>query len=134
VSIISILLFLCWEWGEPAETHDHEASVVVETDAPGESAVETEAPVEVGSGAAAGASAAAAVMALASAKVDDLPGGLRVMRGGIPPGGEIAEGSAADGSITAAAEIRGLFNLRVPAPTTPEMTWKEKRQDNEILE
>ena len=114
-------------------TRDHEASVVVETDAPGESAVETEAPVEVGSGAAAGASAAAAVMALASAKVDDLPGGLRVMRGGIPPGGEIAEGSATDGSITATAEKRGIYNLRVPAPTTPEMIRKEKRQDNDEL-
>ena len=116
-------------------THDHEALVivVVETDAPGESAVETEAPVDVGSGAAAGALAAAAVIASASAEVDDLPQGLRVMRGGIP-GGEIAEGSAADGSITATAEKRGIYNLRVPAPTTPEMIRKEKRQDNEILE
>ena len=49
-------------------------------------------------------------------------------------GDEIAEGSATDGSITAAAEKRGLYNLRVPAPTTPEMIRKEKRQDNDVLE
>ena len=30
------------------------------------------------------------------------------------------------------AEYKGLNNLTVPAPTTPEMLRKEKRQDNEI--
>ena len=32
------------------------------------------------------------------------------------------------------AEKRGLYNLIVSAPTTPEMIWKEKRQDNDILQ
>jgi hypothetical protein len=54
-------------------TRDHEASVVVETDAPGESAIETEAPVKVGScatasgGAGAGATAGVVVEAASAA-------------------------------------------------------------------
>jgi hypothetical protein len=56
--------------------------------------------------------------------------------GGYPsyPGEKITEDRAAGGMINSAAEKRGLNNLRVLAPTTPEMIWKEKRQDNEILE
>ncbi len=50
------------------------------------------------------------------------------------PGDEITEARAADGIILyTAAEKRGLYNLIVPAPTTPEMIRKEKRQDNDEL-
>ena len=92
VAIISILLFVRREWGEPAVTRDHEASVVVETDAPGDAAAEADAPVDVGSGASAGGgaatgalAAAAAVAAVTSAVVDAVPRGLRV-RAAIPGG------------------------------------------------
>ncbi len=44
------------------------------------------------------------------------------------------EDRAAGGIIYSAAEKKRARNLRVPAPTTPEMIRKEKRQDNEILE
>ena len=61
--------------------------------------------------------------------VDDTPRGLRPRAVGIP-GVKRTEDSAAVGGYAAAAEKRGLYNLIVPAPTTPEMIRKEKRQDN----
>lgn len=42
------------------------------------------------------------------------------------PGSEKIEGRADDGRDIATAENRGLYNLRIPAPTTPE--GKETRQ------
>ena len=58
---------------------------------------------------------------------------LRAFRGGREegiPGDEISEDSAVGSSNAAATEKRGLYNLIVPAPTTPEMIRKERRQDN----
>ena len=104
------------EWGDPDVTMDQVAESPVETEVPGVSAVVEEAADDSdGAGGGAGASSAAVADGVV------VPRDLRGARGGIP-GKERRENSAADGGDTAAAEKRGLYNLRVPTPTTPEDT------------
>ncbi len=98
---------------------------------PGVSTVAVDAVDDAGGSAGAGAAAsAAAASAAASAPMGVEPRGLRGAREEGIPGVEISEDSAVVGRMTAATDKRGLYNLIVPAPTTPEMIRKERRQDN----
>ena len=119
------------ECGDPDVIREKSSGSTEETNVPGVSTVAVDAVDDVGGGAGAGAAAVASatpasVSALASTSGE--PRGLRRVEG--IPGDEISEDSAVDGRNTAATDKRGLYNLIVPAPTTPEMIRKERRQDN----
>ena len=118
--------------GPPATT-DQVPSVEVETEVPGVATedvdVAKEGPGASGSTRAGVCWAPSLEVAERVRRPADRPRRLPVI-----PRRELTEDRAAGGMDNAAAEKRGLNNLRVLAPATPEMIRKEKRQDNEILE